>query len=168
MFPIWSDINLCFGLLLSIMISLASGFAIFALEIRIRMTGWFFIISCRLIAMSRRLSYRNCLEHSKLMQTPIFVLFSETQISSHLFEISLKLTIICYINLIKSTTIIKNGWINISCTVIFLRMSQVSGINLSDHLILRIFLISFWTQAYQHEILSRHLEPHPDKAPQTP
>ena len=47
------------------------------------------------------------LEHSKLMQTPIFVLFSETQISSHLFEISLKLTIICYINLIKSMTIIK-------------------------------------------------------------
>jgi hypothetical protein len=43
---------------------------------------------------------------------------SETQISSHLFEISLKLTIICYINLIKSITII-NGWINISCTVDF-------------------------------------------------
>jgi hypothetical protein len=38
-----------------------------------------------------------------------------------------------------------------------LRMSQVSGINLSDYLLLRIFLISFWTQAYQHEILSRHL-----------
>ena len=107
MFPIWSDINICFGLLLSIMISLAFGFAIFAFEIRIRMTGWFFIISCRLIVMSRRLAYRNCLEHSKLMQTPIFVLFSETQISSHLFEISLKLTIICYINLIKSITIIK-------------------------------------------------------------
>ena len=37
-------------------------------------------------------------------------------------------------------------------------MSQVSGINLSDYLLLRIFLISFWT-AYQHEILSRHLVP---------
>ncbi len=37
------------------------------------------------------------------------------------FEISLKLTMICYINLIKSMTIKKNGWINISCTVIFLR-----------------------------------------------
>ena len=35
------------------------------------------------------------------------VLFSKTQISSHLFWISLKLTIICYINLIKSMTIIK-------------------------------------------------------------
>ena len=61
------------------------------------------------------------LEHSKTKQAPIFVLFSKTQISSHLLEISLKLTIICYINLIKSMTIIKNSRINISCTVIFLR-----------------------------------------------
>ena len=42
-----------------------------------------------------------------------------------------------------------------------------SGINLSDYLLLRIFLISFWT-AYQHEILSRHLVPilrYPPKPP---
>jgi hypothetical protein len=58
MFPIWSDINLCFGLLFSIMISLASGFAIFAFEIRIRMTGWF-LYQLQLVAMSSRLAYRN-------------------------------------------------------------------------------------------------------------
>jgi len=56
------------------------------------------------------------LEHSKTKQAPIFVQnkasshicpFLKTQISSQLLEISLKLTIICYINLIKSITIMK-------------------------------------------------------------
>jgi len=42
------------------------------------------------------------LEHSKLMQTPILSFSQKAQISSQLFKISLKLTIICYINLIKS------------------------------------------------------------------
>ncbi len=64
---------------------------------------------------------RHCWSTVKQSKLP-FCPFLKTQISSHLLEISLKLTIICYINLIKSITIIKKiGWINISCTVIFLR-----------------------------------------------
>ena len=48
-----------------------------------------------------------------------------------------------YINLIKSITIIiKNSRINISCTVIFLR-NESSFRNISDYLLVRIFLISF-------------------------
>jgi hypothetical protein len=116
MFPIWSDINLCFGLLFSIMISLAFGFAILPLKSGSERPGDFYN-QLQLVAMSSRLAYRNWLEHSKTKQTPKCP-FSRNSISSHLFEISLKLTIICYINLIKSITII-NGWINISCTVDF-------------------------------------------------
>ena len=119
MFPIWSDINLCFGLF--VLNHDQSGI-------------WLYNLCFWNPDPNDRVIFHNQLQvnchvqeagyagtdwrHSKLMQTPIFVLFSETQISSHLFEISLKLTIICYINLIKSITII-NGWINISCTVDF-------------------------------------------------
>ena len=167
MFPIWSDMNLCFGFLFSIMISLAFGFAIFASEIRIRTTGWFYINQLQLVAMSSRLAYRNWLEHSKTKQTPKCP-FSRNSISSHLFEISLKLTIICYINLIKSITIEKNSRINISCTVDFTQ-DEPSFRNKSQW--------SSDSQNISYQFLNTSLSAwniipasrlHPDKAPQNP
>jgi len=117
--------------LFSIMISLTFGLVILLLKSESERPGDFYN-QLQLVAMSSRLAYRNWLEHSKTMQTPKCP-FSRNSISSHLFEISLKLTIICYINLIKSAINKKNGWINISCTVDFTQ-NEISFRNKSQWL----------------------------------
>ncbi len=116
MFPIWSDINLCFRICSQLWSVLHLALQFLPLKSGSERPGDF-INQLQLVTMSSRLAYRNWLEHSESKQTPMCP-FSRNSISSHLFEISLKLTIIFYINLIKSITI-KNGWINISCTVDF-------------------------------------------------
>jgi hypothetical protein len=132
MFPIWSDINLCFGLF--VLNHDQSGIWL------CNLCFWnpdpndrvIFIISCSWLPCPVGWLTETSWSTVKQSKLPN-VLFSKTQISSHLFEISLKLTIICYINLIKSAINKKNGWINISCTVIFLR-NEISFRNKSQWL----------------------------------
>ena len=75
---------------------------------------------------------RNWLEHSKLKQNSqkvsIFQKLNLQPAAQNLSQVNNYL-------LHKSYQINKkNDWINISCTVDLLRMSQISGINLSDYL----------------------------------